>query len=310
MTSSCLASYDGGTIWCWESCFAPTAVDISEVSLNTGDLLLAAANPSGRVPGLNAISACRWDHVGIIVMKDGVPYVVDSGGTRYYHFCTRPLHFAATPPPEAWAKLDSGPQMYPLAKFIEQQGVSPLEGGSPPWFYERLAVRSLVRPLSDAQIEKMEAAIDQHADVLYQQAGDNAGEMTKAAVDVCWDLCGTMKNSTEHRNSLFCSELTALAYIEAGLLPPSSSKPANEYVPADFAREHGNNLAAFCCCCPVSWGLGRCGFGELRDAAGGISFGPERVLRSVAPPAEAMARGTGSASARVTPSSDMHGIEA
>lgn len=291
MTSSCLAGYDSGTIWCWESCCAPQPMSVADMSLKTGDLLLAAANPSGRVPGLNAISACRWDHSGMIVVKEGVPYVIDSGGTRYYSFCTRPLHFAETPPPAAWAALKSGPQMYPLEKFIEQQGVAPLDNTTPPWYYERLAVRSLLRPLTDAEIAKMHAAIDKHADVPYQQDDHNAGEMTKAAIDVCWNCFGATKNRAEFRNSLFCSELNAVAYIEAGVLPPSKSKPANEYVPADFARDSGTNLAAFCCCCPIAWSLRRCGVGGLRSADGQLMFGPERVLRSLAPPVATMARG-------------------
>ena len=90
--------------------------------------------------------------------------------------------------------------------------------------------------------------------------------------------------------------------MEAKLLPPSSVRPANEYVPSDFARDRGGNLSSLCGCCCASWLLGRClaalGCGELRShATGEPLLGAEVLLRTRGPPAATMARGPAPAAA-------------
>jgi len=296
--NSCLAASDAATVRCWEAFFAPPAVDPSGVDLETGDLILAGANPSGRTPGLNSIGTCRWDHVGVVVVREGVPYVVDSGSTRYYPFCTRPLHFSAARPADAWASQQSGPQMYRLSQFVAALAEGPLQHSSPPWTYERLAVRRLREPLTSEQRGSLLAALEALADVPYER---RSGEMTAGAVDAL-DCCGVLRNREELRHSLFCSELVAAAFMEAKLLPPSSVRPANEYVPSDFARDRGGNLSSLCGCCCASWLLGRClaalGCGELRShATGELLLGAEVLLRTRGPPAATMARGPAPAAA-------------
>ena len=284
--NACLRLSDSATICCWETFYASRAIDFDSLKLKTGDLLLGAANPSGRTPGLNTIGTCRWDHVGMVIVHEGTTFVVDSGSTRYYPFCVRPLHFSQYASLEAWSKQASGPQMYKLSQFIEAQGRGPLEHTSPPWYYERLGIRPLRSPLSDEQIQRLHAALDALSNVPYEQ---NAGEMTAGAVDLC-GCVGLFKSNKEARDSLFCSELVAAAYMDAGLLPPASVLPANEYVPSDFARDHGGNLSSLCCCCCFSWCCARTfGVGELRDTEGLPIFGPEVLLRTHAPPASVMA---------------------
>lgn len=51
------------------------------------------ANKTGRFTGVSGLSASPWDHSGLIWMHDGVPFVVDSGGWRYFEFSKRPLSF-------------------------------------------------------------------------------------------------------------------------------------------------------------------------------------------------------------------------
>lgn len=293
MSDGCLAAYDSATIGCWErSCFAGTPQQLSGLlgSLKTGDLFLAAASPAGRTAGLNTIPTCRWDHVGLVWVHEGVPYVIDSGSARYYaSLCRRPLDFgtgsaAGDGDGGAWTRQQSGPQMYDLAKFIEAQGQAPLtvKEGAAPWYYERLGIRSLAEPLTEPQLAALRSAIELYRDRPYQKSGGAAaGEMLRAALDI-FECAGVLANRVERRESLFCSELVAALLMDARLLP--SSPPANEYVPSDFARDRGCNLSALLGGCWVSWALGRCGVGNLRNAQTGAPLlGREVVLSSLHP---------------------------
>lgn len=293
MSSSCLRFLDSLTIDCWEAAFSPAPVDPDAsmlATLKTGDAVLMAANATGRTPGLNAISACRWDHVGIVWVHEGRPYVIDSGSIRYFDFCTEPLRFGG-PATDAWRKVGSGPQMYCLKDFIAAQGEGPLKGStgkaSPAWYYEIIGVRRLSQPLSPESLGAMRAALEAHRLAPYQRDADGPGEMTRAAVDLC-DCLGVTRNATERLTTLFCSELVALLYIEAGLLPPSAHLPSAEYVPSDFARDSGggNNLSSLCCCCWLSWSLGRVCAGGMRNHSSGepLFLAEETVLRTPVPP--------------------------
>lgn len=88
--------------------------------------------------------------------------------------------------------------------------------GKMPWYYDRIGIRPLTVPLTPTQLDRMTDAIKLYRDRPYQLAEDNPGEMMNAAIDCCDCFC--MKNSAEHRDSLFCSELVAAVYMDAGLL--------------------------------------------------------------------------------------------
>jgi len=125
--------------------------------------------------------------------------------------------------------------------------------------------------------------------------------MTAGAVDAL-DCCGVLRNREELRQSLFCSELGCGGVHGGEAAAPSSVRPANEYVPSDFARDRGGNLSSLCGCCCASWLLGRClaalGCGELRShATGELLLGAEVLLRTRGPPAATMARGPAPAAA-------------
>jgi hypothetical protein len=295
--SSCLAGCDSLTICCWERCYAPTKKSLDAIAspLKTGDLFIACASPTGRAAGQYAISSSPWDHSGIIWKHDdGELYVIDSGSSRYYKsICRRPLHFGdgAAPADSAWSADGNGPQMYSLRALIEEQGKRPLEvkAGKTPWYYSRLGVRPLAKPLSGGELQKLRASIESMCDRPYQK---DAGEMTSAAVDLC-DCCGLTANKGETRDSLFCSELVAALYKDTGLLP--AQPPASEYVPSDFSAYHGCNLSALCGCCWLTYALGACGVGDMRRAANseggaGKLFAGAIVLKTLHPPVGSCAR--------------------
>ncbi len=294
--SGCLSGCDSLTICCWERCYSPKKQSYAAVAptLKTGDLFIACANPSGRAAGQYVISSSPWDHVGIIWKHDdGEVYVIDSGSARYYKsLCRRPLHFGegAAPAGSAWALDGDGPQMYSLRALIEEQGKRPLEvhEGKTPWFYERMGVRPLAKPLTESELQRLRTSIESMRDKPYQK---DAGEMTSAAVDLC-DCCGLTANQKETRDSLFCSELVAALYMDAGLLP--TQPPSAEYVPSDFSPYHGCNLSAFLGCCWLTYALGACGVGDMRrsssESGAGKLFAGELVLKIPHPPAGSCAR--------------------
>jgi len=276
------------TLGCWKSFFAPAKQDPSAVhGLKTGDLLLACSNKTGRSAAQILVGSCPWDHCGIVWVEKGVIYIIDSGSSRYYPFCSRPLNFDGKGDNPEWEGLDSGPQMYPLLEFLEEQGKHPLnvkqgdQGDNQPWYYERLGIRRLRKPLTENQEVKMRASILKMCDRPYE----NTAEMLAAAIDVCDCCCASFVNKQEDRSSLFCSELVAAIYIDTALLP--AMPPANEYVPADFSEDHGNNISSLCGCCCFSWCLGRsCGIGDVRNNEfGGLLFEPCLVLESPQSPA-------------------------
>lgn len=166
------------------------------------------------VGGLYTITASPWDHVGLIWMSpSGEPWVIDSGSFRYFSemgLSRRPLDFGDVPTPDPAWKLDaSGPQMYNLAKFIEAQKQRPLETrpGKITWWYEALGVRQLREPLTEPQLTRLRLSVESMACVPYQQKdGEAAGEMMRAAIDLC-DCCGCTANVAESRDSVFCSEV-------------------------------------------------------------------------------------------------------
>lgn len=292
----CFTCCDNLTISFWEAACAPTALDFDAIAptLRSGDLFIATANSAGRTPGQYMISASPWDHVGMIWVENGEVYVIDSGSARYYaNLCVRPLHFGAgsAPAGSPWTVAGDGLQMYPLRAFIEEVGRRPLEvkPGTTPWYYSRMGIRRLAVPLTDAELGRLRASIESLAELPYQKEEHGANEATNAAIDVC-DCCGLTSNGAESRDSLFCSEFVAAAYMDAGLLPsPPKAQPSCEYVPADFSPYHGSNLSAPCGCCWLSHALGRCGVGDLRrdrgsDAGPGRLYRDELVLRTRAPP--------------------------
>ena len=293
--NACLKTTDNLTIGCWETFFAPAATDFDSLAsqLKTGDLYLATADPAGgRIPGQYTISATPWDHVGMIWRHEDKIYVIDSGAFRYYsHLSRRPLHFGdgAAPPDCAWKIDGSGPQMYPLKEFIEEMAKRPLEvkPGKPSWYYSRIGIRPLAKPLSDGELAKLTASLESMRDAPYQKDEDSPGEMTKAAVDLC-DCIGLTYNARESRESLFCSEIVAALYMDAGLI--RKDIPSANYVPGEFSKFHGNNLSSLCCCCWASYLLGACGVGDMQRAAGsdagaGRLFAEEFVLKTSGPPA-------------------------
>ncbi len=294
--AACLGCCDILTIGCWERFFAPKARELSEVEaqLKTGDLLIACANPTGRIAGQYAVTSSPWDHVGMIWMHEGVAYVIDSGSSRYYRdICRRPLHFGdgPAPPGSSWSLDGDGPQMYSLRALIDEQGRRPLEvaPGKTPWYYSRLGVRPLARPLTEGELRRLRMSVETLRDRPYQRSDDeeSAAEMTNSAIDIC-DCCGATANTRERRDSLFCSELVAAFYIDTGLLP--KSPPSCEYAPSEFSAFHGCNLAALCGCCCAVYALAACGVGDMRRAArsdGGTGplFSAEIVLKTPHPPA-------------------------
>jgi hypothetical protein len=86
--------------------------------------------------------------------------VIDVARTRYYKCSRPPFEFgtADADVDQAWKKSKlGGVQMYPLEDFIEAQGKSPLctRNRHIPWYYERIGIRRLRKPLTEEQIEKM-----------------------------------------------------------------------------------------------------------------------------------------------------------
>ena len=148
-------------------------------------------------------------------------------------------------------------------------------------------IRPLAKPLTESELARLRASIESMRDRPYQKDGKGEGsEMTRAAIDLC-DCCGIMSNQRETRDSLFCSELVAAMYMDAGLLP--AQPPANEYVPSDFSPFHGCNLSALCGCCWITYALGACGVGDMRrasssDGGAGKLFAGEIVLKALHPP--------------------------
>lgn len=281
MCLCCLSCYDNCTIGCWDRCFAPKAYDLEScpLTLKTGDVALFRSCAAGRFAGVNSLGTSPWDHTGIVWVHQGKPYIIDSGSFRYYPICKRPLDFDGTDS-EGWDPSGSGPQMYPLAEFLEEQRKAPLQvpEGKRPWFYDRIGIRPLTRQLSEDELEAMAASIRSMRDMPYEK---DSGQMVSAAVDAC-DCCGAAKNVEEQRSSLFCSEFVAAIYIDAGLL--KKTPPACEYAPPDFSRDHGSNCSSFLCCCWLSWCLGRCcGCGDIRRKEGGHLFGKVVMLNTPTP---------------------------
>jgi len=198
------------------SCFAPRKAPLEDLKcLKTGDLMLARSNPTGRIPGLHTLTSSAWDHVGLVWVHNDEIYIIDSGSFRYYkHLCTRPLHFDKSAPcKETWKMDADGPQMYPLAAFLEAQGRSPLEvhAGKIPWHYELFGFRPLTKPLTEDQLVKLTAAVEKYADLPYQkEEGEAVGEMMRATIDTCdcFGSCfGIGANLAEDRKTLFCRYL-------------------------------------------------------------------------------------------------------
>jgi len=155
MCLCCRRLYDGTIINCWEQCFSRTPQPLSEVSptLKTGDCLLFRCSPGYRWAGQYMLAASPWDHVGIIWVHEGKPYVIDTAPFRYWDFCFRPLDFGEVPS-EEWQK-GGGPQMCLLKDFIKaQESRGPVDykgdhhADRGPWHWERLAVRRLQNPLT------------------------------------------------------------------------------------------------------------------------------------------------------------------
>lgn len=66
-------------------------------------------------------------------------------------------------------------------------------------------------------------------------------ELIKSAVDIRIPLFKTdIFHNKEERNSLFCSELVAIAFSYLGLLEIDEYIPSNEYTPADFSKINEN----------------------------------------------------------------------
>lgn len=80
-------------------------------------------------------------------------------------------------------------------------------------------------------------------------------EISRAMVDCHLGRWSCYRNTEEHLDSIFCSELTAAIYMKVGLLPVGT--PACAYIPADFSRDTGANCSSFFGCCLVSWLFGR-----------------------------------------------------
>eukprot|EP00041_Stephanoeca_diplocostata_P017230 m.343733 g.343733 ORF g.343733 m.343733 type:complete len:280 (+) comp20634_c2_seq24:472-1311(+) len=242
----CLSCWDCTTITTWKWCCRGKPASLSSVlpTLKTGDVVLMRANKSGRFTGVSGLSASPWDHSGLIWVHDGVPFVVDSGGWRYFDFSRRPLSFDDNDPADdAWKQIPSGPQMYEFEKMLEYQEHSWITNarGSTSYYYEEIAVRPLKRPLSDTEMQKLAEAIKETRDVPYEK---NKAELSNSLLDCC---CCNNKISAESLNSLFCSELTALSLQGTGRLP--ANPPASEYTPSDYSIYHGCNCSAPCCCC-------------------------------------------------------------
>eukprot|EP00947_MAST-08B_sp_MAST-8B-sp1_P004513 g4513.t1 len=296
MTTSCLECCDLTTILCYEKCWAPRKVDFAsiEASIQTGDLLVAGANKTGRVAALNVLETCPWDHTALLYKHDdGTVYAIDSGSSRYYpELCRRPLYFGpgSTDDPEAWKMDGTGIQMYPLRQFIEMMNKKPLHvlPGKTHWYYDRMCVRHLREPLTPEELQKWRDAVMRYRDCPYEGGikGEkiDGSEMTRAAIKIC-HCCHVMENKEEHRESLFCSEFVAAVYMDVGVLHPDHHQPADAFVPSDFTRHHGCNLSGLCCGCCCSWTLGVCcGVGDMRrfeqGRLQGKLFGPEVVLHN------------------------------
>lgn len=62
-------------ISCWECCCAPSTATVEDLAtkaaFKTGDVLLFRANKTGRVAGINSLSASPWDHSGLVYVHDG-----------------------------------------------------------------------------------------------------------------------------------------------------------------------------------------------------------------------------------------------
>mmetsp|Transcript_38432 Transcript_38432/g.90718 ORF Transcript_38432/g.90718 Transcript_38432/m.90718 type:complete len:332 (+) Transcript_38432:146-1141(+) len=296
MCLCCRRLYDGTIINCWEQCFSRTPQPLSEVSptLKTGDCLLFRCSPGYRWAGQYMLAASPWDHVGIIWVHEGKPYVIDTAPFRYWDFCFRPLDFGEVPS-EEWQK-GGGPQMCLLKDFIKaQESRGPVDykgdhhADRGPWHWERLAVRRLQNPLTEAEVEKLREFVLEIRDHPWETSEH---ETMFAAIDLpaCCEPLSRCLAGTDFRSrqgnisSLFCSETVAACYLHLGLLPPDP--PSNEYVPADFSPDHGSNWAGLSCCCFLSWWLARskCTADLRNHKHGGPLFQTETEIRIPIPP--------------------------
>ena len=113
-------------------------------------------------------------------------------------------------------------------------GLVPLEDKLRTGWCSPVAVRQL--DISDEHRKEIdEVAIELRCKYKGRLYEEHPTELIKAAVDIGEDYIPLFKNEGGEKSleTIFCSELVALAYQRFGLL--EEDPPANEYTPEDFA---------------------------------------------------------------------------
>ena len=117
---------------------------------------------------------------------------------------------------------------------VQGVGLVPLEDKLHSGWVTPVAVRQLSISAENRK-ELEEIAIELRCKYKGRHFEEHPTEMIKAAVDFGEDYLTFFKNTggEASQQTLFCSELVALAYQRFGLL--GDDPPANEYTPEDFA---------------------------------------------------------------------------
>ncbi len=175
--------------------------DVIRPTLKTGD----SVSFSGR--GLASMvirgaTLSKWTHDGVIVIAPEIRTVL----------CWESTTLAKV------ADVESGTVKSGVMLVNFSQRIKTYNG--------EIGIRRLYTPLTT--IERA-ILLDMQREVRDTPYEKNMLELFKAAYD------GPFGLNIEDLSSIFCSELKAEYYKRIGRLP--ASKPANEYTPADFARE-------------------------------------------------------------------------
>ena len=119
-------------------------------------------------------------------------------------------------------------------RVVQGVGLTPLKDKLHSGWVTPVAVRQL-RISAEHRKEIEEIAVELRCKYKGRHFEEHPTEMIKAAVDFTDDYISIFKNKggEASQQTLFCSELVALAYQKFRLL--GDDPPANEYTPEDFA---------------------------------------------------------------------------
>lgn len=175
-------------------------------SLKTGDLVLFSGK-SFSSESIKWVTLSKWSHVTMVMVMPEYDFVCLWEATTDANL--RDLDAPCA---------HQGVQLVPLSERMRQ--------------YDGAIA---LRRLEDVQL--VQSDIDRLMVLRKKLARRPYEKSTLELMAAAYD--GPFGNQHQNLSSLFCSELIAAAYQALELLPKGrSSKPSNEYVPADFSEEH------------------------------------------------------------------------